>query len=493
MSARKSTRSRKEVDYGGFDVELDANDNNASSSSRPAKRRKTTTAKTAADADYEGASDTDDLVLDDADLLPRGTVMPHSRSSHRTDNVVPCIGALLKWFGRVKNTRGMPWRHEYDATLDDEAKAQRAYEVLVSEIMLQQTQVATVIPYYYAWLKRFPTIHDLAAVDDIEEVNALWKGLGYYRRASLLLKGAKKVVDDFDGRIPSDIKVLERDVSAVGRYTAGAVCSIAYGVKAPAVDGNVFRLFSRLLALHAPLKSKPVQDIIWDAASTLVSKTDRPGDLNQAFIELGSTICKPTSPLCGECPLQKGCGAYSLLTKLSEEAVQDIEDACSVCEPFPSTGNTVTRFPMKVAKKKARLEASVVTVIRLGPPGAGRMVLMSQRPAKGLLAGLWEFPTVDLKEEATMTAQLDATRSVITGLDPGLGDDEESYTPVVLGNFLHLFSHIRKTYYVVCVDFLSAKNMKVGKNSKWVKETDFGSMNVGKGSEKVWEMISHRK
>ncbi|KAG9009612.1 hypothetical protein FRB94_011875 [Tulasnella sp. JGI-2019a] len=487
MATRKSIRSRKAIDYAGLDIEVDTTEF-ASSSSRPVKRRKTT--KTATDAEYEGAASDSDAEVTGT-TAAEGIVIPHSRSLHDSDRIKPCLASLLDWYTTVKHTRGMPWRHEYDATLDDAAKSQRAYEVLVSEIMLQQTQVATVVPYYTAWLKRFPTIRDLAAVEDIEEVNALWKGLGYYRRASLLLKGAKKVVDDFEGRIPSDVKVLERDVSAVGRYTAGAVCSIAYGVKAPAVDGNVLRLFSRLLAVHAPLKSKSVQDIIWDAASVLVSQTDRPGDLNQAFIELGSTVCKPTSPLCDTCPIQKGCGAYLLSTSPSEDSIKDLEDACSVCEPFPSAGSSVTRFPMKVTKKKARVEASVVTVVRLGPPGPERMVLMSQRPAKGLLAGLWEFPTTDLKEEATLPVQLEATRSVVVGLDPNL--DDEGYTPVVLGSFLHLFSHIRKTYHVVCVDVQSAEGMELGKNSKWVKVAEFESMNVGKGSEKVWEMILRRK
>ncbi|KAG8989199.1 Mitochondrial carrier protein ymc2 [Tulasnella sp. 427] len=515
--SRKSTRTVKVVQYTGLDVEEEI----IELETRPSKKRKTNGKPAIGDEDFTVISSDDDIVeyappskrtsnrtkpkekkskgkkrsLEDSEaddeLTLTGVSVPHSKTLHNVGKIKPLMGGLLEWFDSVRDTRGMPWRKEYDPSLSDEEKAQRAYEVLVSEIMLQQTQVTTVIPYYNAWLERFPTIKDLAAVTDIEEVNALWKGLGYYRRAKALLEAAKKVVKNYDGRIPKDVAVMEKDVPGVGRYTAGAVCSIAYGVKAPAVDGNVQRLFARLLAIHAQPK-KAALDLIWNAATKLVKTTDRPGDLNQAFIELGSTICKPQNPACGSCPLKDGCAAYRLanetrLTITLEEQVEDtlvdIEDMCNVCEPFPDNGRAVTRFPMKVIKKAQRREASVVTVLQV-KSGGQEWVLMAQRPAKGLLAGLWEFPTTDLaEEEPGLPEQLKATRAVVKKAVPNA--DSKEVLPVVVGDFLHLFSHIRKTYIVLLVT-LSLDSLPPAKDgAKWVKPDKVSSMNVGKSSEKV--------
>jgi A/G-specific adenine glycosylase len=163
-------------------------------------------------------------------------------------------------------------------------------------------------------METFPTVHALAAAD-IEAVNQQWKGLGYYSRAARLLGAAKKVVNEFDGKFPCDAASMEKLLPGVGRYTAGAVCSIVYNERTPAVDGNVQRLFSRLLALHAPLKgnnAKEPMGFIWKAAEKLVEGCSCAGALNQALIELGSTVCKPSNPSCGNCPLQQGCAAHEL-------------------------------------------------------------------------------------------------------------------------------------------------------------------------------------
>ncbi|KIO30707.1 hypothetical protein M407DRAFT_20236 [Tulasnella calospora MUT 4182] len=513
--SRKSTRTVKAIHYTGLDVEEEI----VELDTRPAKKRKTNGKRVIGDDDFTNISSGEDDItefeptkkrgtkgpkpkdkklktkkrsLDDSEvddeLAVAGVSIPHSKSLHNGAKVKPLTGSLLEWFDSVRDTRGMPWRKEYDPSLSEDEKAQRAYEVLVSEIMLQQTQVSTVIRYYNAWLERFPTIKDLADVTDIEEVNALWKGLGYYRRAKALLEASKKVVKDFDGRIPKDVAVMEKEVPGVGRYTAGAVCSIAYGVKAPAVDGNVQRLFSRLLAIHAQPK-KAALDLIWNAASKLVETTDRPGDLNQALIELGSTICKPQNPACGNCPLKDGCAAYRLANEKAADTVPDIEDMCNVCEPFPDDGKAVTRFPMKVIKKAQRREASVVTVLQVEFAGE-EWLLMSQRPAKGLLAGLWEFPTTDLpEEEPGLPERLKATRTVVKKALPQMVSKD--ILPVVVGDFLHLFSHIRKTYFVVLVTISLDLLPSANDGSKWVKPDDVGSMNVGKSSEKVWTMISN--
>lgn len=170
------------------------------------------------------------------------------------------------------------------------------------------------IPYYNAWMVAFPTVQALACAD-IEAVNQRWKGLGYYSRAARLLATAKKVVNELEGHFPSNATTMEKQLPGVGRYTAGAVCSIVWNEKTPAVDGNVQRLLSRVLALHAPLKgtkAKEPLEVVWKAAHDLVKDTPDAGALNQSLIELGSTICKPTNPSCGGCPLRDGCGAYKL-------------------------------------------------------------------------------------------------------------------------------------------------------------------------------------
>lgn len=163
-------------------------------------------------------------------------------------------------------------------------------------------------------MEAFPTVQALASAD-IEAVNQRWKGLGYYSRAARLLAAAKKVVDELDSTFPSDAASMEKLLPGVGRYTAGAVCSIVFDEHTPAVDGNVQRLFSRLLALHAPLKgnkAKQPLEVVWKAAHKLVKGAPNAGALNQALIELGSTVCKPTNPSCGSCPLRDGCGAFKL-------------------------------------------------------------------------------------------------------------------------------------------------------------------------------------
>ncbi|KAF9510609.1 hypothetical protein BS47DRAFT_55017 [Hydnum rufescens UP504] len=312
----------------------------------------------------------------------------HSIALHSAASLLLLRDHLLAWYDKVKNIRGMPWRKDYDSRLSGEAQSQRAYEVLVSEIMLQQTQITTVIPYYNRWMDAFPTVKALSKAT-IEDVNQRWKGLGYYSRAARLLAAAQKVVEELDGRFPHTAASMEKQLPGVGRYTAGAVCSIVFNERSPAVDGNVQRLLSRLLAIHAPLKgsnAKAPLEAIWKAAYDLVAGTDRAGAFNQALIELGSTVCKPTNPTCGACPLIQGCTAYQLSEGIVVERAEkdtDIEDLCTMCEPFPDTSSVVTRYPMKIEKKKAREESCAVSVIKYRT-NQDRWFLLIRRPEKGL-------------------------------------------------------------------------------------------------------------
>jgi len=200
---------------------------------------------------------------------------------------------LLRWYR--EHQRDLPWRRTKDP-----------YSIWVSEIMLQQTQVATVLPYYHKFLKRFPSIKSLARAKE-EEVLALWSGLGYYRRAKLLHRGAGWVVE-LGGNLPEEAKELQ-NIPGIGPYTAGAIASIAFGKTEPLVDGNVIRVLSRVFARKGHPKEGRLQKEIWNLASQLVGGNN-PGDFNQGLMELGATLCRTVLPSCERCPLTTQCLAY---------------------------------------------------------------------------------------------------------------------------------------------------------------------------------------
>ncbi|KAG7452096.1 DNA glycosylase [Guyanagaster necrorhizus] len=448
----------------------------------------------------------------------------HSRSQHVISNADEVCDALLRWYSGVHMTRGMPWRKEYNPNLGREERAQRAYEVLVSEFMLQQTQVVTVIPYYEAWVSRFPTIHVLAAAT-VDEVNAVWKGLGYYRRASRLLAGSQKTVAKFSGLLPDNARDLEANIPGVGRYTAGAVCSIAYGERVPVLDGNVHRLLCRLLALHAPHKAVTTLNILWAAATTLVQcenhgngqesddsmvRNRYPGDINQALIELGSTVCKVNAPSCGQCPLKSHCTAYqSELVPLQ----QDMEDICTLCEPRSKRG--VTAYPMKAERKKPRVELDLVNVIewRSKSDPENRQFLLVRRPNEGLLAGLYEFPTeANISRTLSDTHLAEIPRTQLSALlqspirvpeSPDEGQSDGSCSIVKTqpaGDVFHVFSHIRKTYRVQWVIIEGGNEPPETavpqkpchgrlKATMWKSLKEISTSNIGKCSSKIWDQV----
>lgn len=227
-------------------------------------------------------------------------------------------------------------------------------------------------------------------------MNALWKGLGYYSRAARLLAGAQKCVQSstLSGRLPNNAKDMEALIPGIGRYSAGAICSIAYGERVPVLDGNVTRLMSRILALHASIKAKATLDLLWRAAENMVELSNSnvenaaredgdAGNVNQALIELGSTICKVKDPLCGQCPVQKWCGAYELANSSTSEEAADIEDLCKLCELLPMP-ISVTAFPMKAEKKKSREEVDHVSVIEWrSQSNKERWFMLLRRPEVG--------------------------------------------------------------------------------------------------------------
>ena len=198
---------------------------------------------------------------------------------------------LLRWFERQR--RDLPWRRTRDP-----------YAIWVSEIMLQQTQVAAVVPYYERFLARFPTVHELAAADE-DQVLRVWEGLGYYRRARQLHDAARRVVQQYGGRFPRELAAA-RSLPGIGRYTAGAILSIAFDERHPVLEGNTVRLYSRLLAYRDDPHSAAGQRRLWDFAAEILPNR-QVGALNQALMELGSTICRPRAPACDACPLAVLC------------------------------------------------------------------------------------------------------------------------------------------------------------------------------------------
>ncbi|KAI0407019.1 DNA glycosylase [Xylaria palmicola] len=506
--------------------------------------------------------------------------------------------ALLEWFDSVSTSRSMPWRKPWidpqtaeDSALLRQKLERRAYEVWISEIMLQQTRVAVVIDYWNRWMGKWQSIQELAAADH-EDVLAAWRGLGYYSRATRILDAAKLVCQDstMNGLLPSSVDELVAKVPGVGRYTAGAVSAIVFGKAAPMVDGNVLRVLSRQLGLLGNVKSnKAVIDLLWAAADALVKAvakdtdeektpstaeeqiSDRPGRWGQALMELGSTICAP-KPDCEACPIRPTCRAYGegyqlafrkglapkdICTDLDRGAVLDIEDLCNFCESFddinrdggddndidivpitkknPSRGTTRARpkkqvtlsafftqpgnsedagvsspptlapaglavivdharkFPVKIAKKAVREEETLVCAIRRGD---GRYVIR-RRPQKGLLAGLWEFPSWTVPEdyENTATAYKRASELYASGiLDPTLTSKFLTHPKLKyigkLGSVPWLFSHLKLTMHVFLFE-LKCSNAELQTipniDARWSGSVEEESM--GTGMRKCWELV----
>ncbi len=257
---------------------------------------------------------------------------------------------LLAWFDRSQ--RDLPWRRTRDP-----------YAIWVSEVMLQQTQVATVIPYWERFLARFPTLPALAAAP-LPEVLALWRGLGYYARARNLHRAAGAVVEAHGGKLPGSVDALAA-LPGFGRYTVGAVASIAFGLEAPLVDGNVARVFSRLFLIEGASGDRVREVQLWERAEAMV-QGPRTGDLNQALMELGALICRTESPTCLLCPLREGCGA------LRAGRVDEL--------PVPK---------VRAPRKPLVLAAAVWR--------RGDLLLLARRPGRGLFGGLWELPCVEVQ------------------------------------------------------------------------------------------------
>lgn len=294
--------------------------------------------------------------------------------------------ALLAWYSKYQ--RDLPFRPR------KQGKRWKIkpnpYHVLVSEAMAQQTQIATVVPYFYRFIEAFPTVQDLAAAEE-QAVLTLWQGLGYYSRARNLRKAARMIVDDFAGKVPETAEQLIK-LPGVGRYTAGAVASVAYNTPAPIVDGNVARVFARYFGIQDAVDQTQTLKELWRLADQLVqssSKTiDGPRNFNQSVMELGALVCTPKSAKCLYCPLQNSCEANA-------------------------TGQVET-LPIKTPKKKpVTVTHTVLAIERRGK------YLFEQRPAKGLWANMWQMPTLEDNPPTPLTSYIEQHfHLVVSGPEP---------------------------------------------------------------------------
>jgi A/G-specific adenine glycosylase len=354
---------------------------------------------------------------------------------------------LLAWY--QANKRTLPWRGHTSA-----------YAVWVSEIMLQQTRVEAVIPYFEKWMRLFPDVQALANASEHDVLNA-WEGLGYYSRARNLHKAAKIVVEQYNGEIPRDLNELCK-LPGIGRYTLGAIASIAFGMDISALDGNIKRVYARIFDVEEPVDSPDGEKLLWQLADKNLPK-GHAGDYNQALMDLGATICVPKNPRCLICPVMKLCKARQ-------------------------NGTQNQRPVLKPKKEVPHYVHAAAVMIKRGK------VLLAQRPSQGLLGGMWEFPNgrvngIPAKElpKALRTGynlQLRVNRSPNTSTTPAVPLSVNKRAP--LGIVQHGYSHFHVTVYVYSCELVS---MPQRTNLKWIPLKDLEEYPMGKIDRQIAKMI----
>jgi A/G-specific adenine glycosylase len=346
-------------------------------------------------------------------------------------------GRLLDWYHANKRT--LPWRGHPSA-----------YAVWVSEIMLQQTRVETVIPYFEKWMRLFPTVQALANASERDVLNA-WEGLGYYSRARNLQKAAKIVADKYNGEIPRDLDEL-RKLPGIGRYTLGAIASIAFDTDSSALDGNIKRVYARIFDMEEPVDSPAGEKILWDLADRNLPK-GHAGDYNQALMDLGAGICVPRNPRCLICPVMRLC-------KARRNGTQD-------------------QRPAKMPKKAVpHFVHAAGVIIRRG------RVLLAQRPSEGLLGGMWEFPNgrVDRDPAAALPKALKAGYKLRLRVKRGQSHRKKE----ALGIVEHGYSHFSVTVHVFQCELISIPEET---NLKWVSLNNLDEYPMGKIDRQIARMI----
>ena len=332
----------------------------------------------------------------------------------------------------------MPWR-------DDPSP----YKVWISEIMLQQTQVATVIPYFDRFIRKFPTVRKLANAD-LQDVLKAWEGLGYYARGRNLHKAAKAILTQHGGAVPSDVDNLRR-LPGIGEYTAAAIASISAGVPAPSVDGNILRVFARFWGIRRDIVKPQTRRQIADRLMPVIAGTN-PSLFNQACMELGALVCRPRNPDCPHCPLRRDCIALA-------KGLQD-------------------RLPVRSRPAKGPHVDVTAAVIRR----KDGKILIAQRPADHMLGGLWEFPGGKLESGETLE---EALRREI---------EEETSLIIEVGNPLcsvkHAYSHFRITLHAFeCRPVRGRARAHEHAALRWVRPSELGAFPFPTADRKILELL----
>jgi A/G-specific adenine glycosylase len=345
---------------------------------------------------------------------------------------------LLAWY--AANRRSFPWR-----------EAPQPYAVWVAEIMAQQTRLETMLPFFRRWMARFPSIAALAAASQQEVLNE-WEGLGYYSRARNLHQAARVVMDEHAGALPSTAADLQK-LPGIGRYTAGAIASIAFGEDAPLVDGNVKRVFGRVLALEEPVNTPAGEKRIWQIVGQHLP-AGHAGDFNQALMDLGAVVCLPRQPLCGACPLSDLC--------LARQAGEEGD------------------YPVKISRAKIPHHTVAAAVLRRD----GR-VLIAQRSEDTLLGGMWEYPGG--KQEGDEGLENCLRRE----LKEELGVTIEVGAPV--GVYKHAYTHFKVTLHAFESRIVSG-DLKLNDHQavKWVRLEELDDYPMGKIDRQISRALQKR-
>ncbi len=336
------------------------------------------------------------------------------------------VNRLLDWY--LQHARALPWRGHVDP-----------YAVWVSEIMLQQTQVETVIPYFERWMARFPTIAALAAASQ-QDVLSAWEGLGYYSRARNLHRAAQMVMAEQSGKLPQDPQALGK-LPGVGRYTAGAVASIAFGADAPALDGNIRRVLSRLFDVTEPARSPASERRLWSLAAENLPP-GRAGDYNQALMDLGAMLCTPRNPDCAHCPLADFCQARA----------QGMQEQRPVVAPKPPIPH---------------ITVTAAVIQRDG------LILLSQRPIDGLLGGMWEFPGGKVEDGEDLPVCLRREIREELGAEIAVGEP--------FGVYRHAYTHFRVTLHAFCCEVVTGEPRPIeAADLRWAPRSQLTNFPMGK-------------
>lgn len=316
-------------------------------------------------------------------------------------------GPLMDWYD--SHARMLPWRKK-----EKDGNRPSPYSVWISEIMLQQTRVEAVKGYYQRFLERLPDVDALAAVSE-DELMKLWQGLGYYNRARNLKKAAQQIIEEYGGEFPREYREL-LTLSGIGEYTAGAIASIAFGEPVPAVDGNVYRIYTRLFCDSSDITKANVRRRIREELLKVIPG-ESPGSYNQAWMDLGATVCLPHGePLCGQCPVEPFCLA-------------------GACQSWQ-------HYPVKPAKRPRKQEERTVLLLEY----QGRY-LIQKRPSRGLLAGLWEFPSqegvLSLEQLQGFLQQWKVEEGAQEREEEWQGQEQSVAVEIeLLGKGKHIFSHV---------------------------------------------------